>query len=197
MRKLKRENEFSPEDKLFLNVISAKTDGLTPGAYHVGLAHIVRQTGYSAEACRIVLKRFAEYYFLLQFIEETGDIVVLDQETGEIPKDNVLALKRQEAEENLTIHEENFSIIYSVYPLKKGKQAAFRRYHQYVTKGVKINGRNVQYTPEEIYAAVQNYVRDYEKRNGKDYTYMKHFDTLMNGIADWMPRGERNDATSI
>lgn len=192
---VKRENEYSPEDKLFLGVISPKTDGLKPGAYHVGLSHIVRQTGYNVDAVRIVLRRFEQYYCLFHFVEETGDIVVFDQETGEIPTETPLAEKRKEANRNLTIHEQNFEIIYDAYPLKKGKQKAFQRYHKLVTTGCKVNGRNLQYEPEDIYNAVLRYVEDYEKQNGKDYTYMKHFDTLMNNIADWMPEEGRSDAS--
>lgn len=190
---MKRANEYTPEDKLFLSVISPKTNDMSPGAYHVSLASLSKATGYCQEAVRAVLRRFEDYYGLLHYVDGVGDIVVLD-EAGEAPENNILAEKRREANQNLTIHEENFEIIYAVYPLKKGKQKAFQRYHKLVTTGCKVNGRNLQYEPEEIYNAVLRYVEDYERKNGKDYTYMKHFDTLMNNIADWVEEG-RSDAS--
>ena len=79
----------------------------------------------------------------------------------------------------------DFEIIYSIYPLRKGKAEALESYAHYVTDGKVSHGVKYKFTNAQIYAAVRAYIKEQE-RDGVDIKYYKHFSTLMNNIMDYV-----------
>lgn len=84
----------------------------------------------------------------------------------------------------------NFDIIYKSYPKKVGKTKAYSKYVAWVTKGRKVNGRNVKLTNKQIWDAIANYKRGMEAKE-TDLQFYKNFDTFMgDSILDYIVEGE-------
>lgn len=76
--------------------------------------------------------------------------------------------------------ENDFEIIYALYPKKRGKTVAFANYKQWVSeKGKNVGGKRYRLTNRQIYLAVKKYIRQQEEAGQDDYQYWKNFDTLM------------------
>lgn len=75
--------------------------------------------------------------------------------------------------------ENNFEIIYAIYPKKRGRTGAFASYKAWVGKGKNIGGKWYRLTNRQIYLAVKKYIRQQEEAGQDDLTYWKNFDTLM------------------
>lgn len=76
--------------------------------------------------------------------------------------------------------ENDFEIIYALYPKKRGKTVAFANYKQWVSdKGKDVGGKRYRLTNRQIYLAVKKYIRQQEEAGQDDYQYWKNFDTLM------------------
>ena len=88
--------------------------------------------------------------------------------------------------------EQDFAIIYGIYPKKRGKTKAFDNYLVWL-KGKSVNGKRVKLTNKQMYLAVQTYVRQQEERE-TELEYYKNFDTLMGKqLLDYLIE-EENDA---
>ena len=84
----------------------------------------------------------------------------------------------------------DFDIIYKSYPKKVGKTKAYSKYVAWVTKGRKVNGRNVKLTNKQIWDAIANYKRGMEAKE-TDLQFYKNFDTFMgDSILDYIVEGE-------
>lgn len=82
--------------------------------------------------------------------------------------------------------EKDFKLIYDHYPKKGTKSTAFASYKRWVQKtGRQVGNKRIKLTNRQIWAAVDNYVKEQEKMN-KDLQYYKNFVTLMNQITDWV-----------
>lgn len=76
--------------------------------------------------------------------------------------------------------EQDFEVIYALYPKKVGRTVAFANYKQWVSaKGKAINGKRYHLTNRQIYLAVKKYVRQQEEAAKDDFQFWKNFDTLM------------------
>ena len=73
--------------------------------------------------------------------------------------------------------EEDFEIIYGIYPKKRGKAKAYEHYLGWL-KGRTINGRKIKLDNRQMYLAVKKYVNQC-REDGTDLQYYKNFDTLM------------------
>jgi len=73
--------------------------------------------------------------------------------------------------------EDNFKIIYGIYPKKVGRTKAFDNYCVWL-KGKSVNGKKIKLTNRQMYLAVEKYVLQQEER-GAELEYWKNFDTLM------------------
>ena len=73
--------------------------------------------------------------------------------------------------------EEDFEIIYGIYPKKRGKAKAYELYLGWL-KGRTINGRKIKLDNRQMYLAVKKYVNQCQE-DGTDLQYYKNFDTLM------------------
>lgn len=73
--------------------------------------------------------------------------------------------------------EEDFGIIYGIYPKKRGRAKAYELYLGWL-KGRTINGRKIKLTNRQMYLAVKKYVNECQE-DGTDLQYYKNFDTLM------------------
>ena len=73
--------------------------------------------------------------------------------------------------------EEDFEIIYGIYPKKRGKAKAYELYLSWL-KGRTINGRKIKLSNKQMYLAVRKYVNQCEE-DATDLQYYKNFDTLM------------------
>lgn len=74
--------------------------------------------------------------------------------------------------------EQDFEIIYGIYPKKRGKAKAFEYYLGWL-KGRNVNGKKIRLTNKQMYLAVRRYVRQCETED-TELQYYKNFDTLMN-----------------
>lgn len=75
---------------------------------------------------------------------------------------------------------QDFDIIYSLYPKKRGRTVAFANYKQWISKkGKDVSGKRYRLTNRQIYMAVKKYVCQQEEAGQDDYQYWKNFDTLM------------------
>lgn len=82
--------------------------------------------------------------------------------------------------------DKNFEIIYNHYPKKGTKASAKESYKKWVQKsGRKVGGKTYHLTNKQIWAAVDNYVKQMEAKN-TDLVYYKNFVTLMNQLLDWV-----------
>lgn len=73
--------------------------------------------------------------------------------------------------------EQDFEIIYSIYPKKRGRSKAYELYLGWL-KGRSINGKKIRLTNRQMYLAVRKYVNQCEE-DAMDLQYYKNFDTLM------------------
>lgn len=81
---------------------------------------------------------------------------------------------------------DDFNIIYDHYPKKGTKASAFESYKKWVQKsGRKVSGKTYHLTNKQIWAAVDNYVREQQSKN-TELSYYKNFVTLMNQLLDWV-----------
>jgi hypothetical protein len=82
----------------------------------------------------------------------------------------------QQEEERL---QNNFNILYALYPKKKGRTNAYLHYKQWVSKNGKMVG-NMRYhlSNEQLYKAIKRYVQQQED-SGTELQYYKNFDTLL------------------
>lgn len=88
--------------------------------------------------------------------------------------------------------EKNFDLIYKIYPKKKGRTEAFKRYKLWVTTGKSVNGRRIKLTNKVIWSAVMKYKKEMESKD-TDLMYYKDFSTLMgNSLLDYI-EGDKND----
>ena len=82
--------------------------------------------------------------------------------------------------------EKNFEIIYKIYPKKKGRTEAFKRYKAWVTVGKEVNGRKRKLTNKVIWDAVVKYKKEMEAKE-TELQYYKDFSTFMgNSILDYV-----------
>lgn len=102
-------------------------------------------------------------------------------------KNDTKEIKRKEINKNhcasklhdSTQLENDFNIIYGLYPKKKGRTVAFANYKLWVTQGKDVCGRKYRLTNRQIYMAVKKYIRQQEESGQDDLKYWKNFDTLM------------------
>ena len=73
--------------------------------------------------------------------------------------------------------EDDFGIIYGIYPKKRGRAKAYELYLGWL-KGRTINGRKIKLTNRQMYLAVKKYVNECQE-DGTELQYYKNFDTLM------------------
>lgn len=100
---------------------------------------------------------------------------------------NILVSSDVDTEQKLI---EDFNIIYDHYPKKGTKASAFESYKKWVQKsGRKVGGKTYHLTNKQIWAAVDNYVKEQEKK-GTELSYYKNFVTLMNQLLDWIVEEE-------
>ena len=86
--------------------------------------------------------------------------------------------------------EKNFEIIYKIYPKKKGKTEAFKRYKLWVTTGKEVNGRKRKLSNKIIWDAIVKYKNEMESKN-TELQYYKDFSTFMgNAILDYVDETE-------
>ena len=75
--------------------------------------------------------------------------------------------------------QDNFDILYALYPKKKGRTNAFLHYKQWVSKNGKMVGaKRYHLTNEQLYKAIKRYLQQQED-SGTELQYYKNFDTLM------------------
>lgn len=87
---------------------------------------------------------------------------------------------------------ENFEKIYAIYPLKKGKQDAYRHYTAWGKGTHACDGGKRKLSNKEMYLATKRYVD--EMRELKKLDYLKHFSTFMNnGIVDYLLQNKDGD----
>lgn len=86
--------------------------------------------------------------------------------------------------------EKNFETIYKIYPKKKGKTEAFKRYKLWVTTGKEVNGRKRKLSNKIIWDAIVKYKNEMESKN-TELQYYKDFSTFMgNAILDYVDETE-------
>jgi hypothetical protein len=87
---------------------------------------------------------------------------------------------------------ENFEKIYAIYPLKKGKQDAYRHYTAWGKGTHACDGGKRKLSNKEMYLATKRYVD--EMRELEKLDYLKHFSTFMNnGIVDYLIQNKEGD----
>ena len=85
----------------------------------------------------------------------------------------------------------DFEKIYKPYPKKKGKAKAFAHYKKWVTDGRKFADGTNKLTREQIWYAVQRYIKEQERKEVTDYQYWKNFDTLLGpDLLDYVEEGD-------
>lgn len=110
-----------------------------------------------------------------------------EQEQQEQPEQEVKKelLTHSSAGEHSRTKEENFEIIYALYPKKVGKAKAYEYYLGWL-KGRTINGKKWTLTNKQMYLAVKRYVTQQEE-NEVELKFYKGFDTFMNkAILDYL-----------
>ena len=140
---------------------------------------------------RTVYKLLHEVEILNFPFPKNSDTVFSETNNNIIKKENTKRNSMQNACDSVLQNNEelnnNFEIIYKLYPKKVGRTRAFALYKAWVGKGRKVNGINYKLTNRHIYKAVQKYVRNQEKAEIYDYQYWKNFDTLMgNTLLDYV-----------
>lgn len=84
----------------------------------------------------------------------------------------------------------NFNVIYNLYPKKVGRTEAFKRYKLWVTKGRVVSGKKIKLTDHQIYHAVEKYIYNM-KESESELRFYKNFDTFMGDqILDYIDFGE-------
>lgn len=73
--------------------------------------------------------------------------------------------------------EQDFEIIYGIYPKKRGKAKAYEHYLGWL-KGRTVNGKKIKLDNRQMYLAVKKYVNQCQA-DDTDLQYYKNFDTLM------------------
>ena len=86
--------------------------------------------------------------------------------------------------------ENDFSLIYEIYPKKRGKTKAFEHYKAWVTVGREVNGRRRKLTNKVVWDAVVKYIKEMEQKE-TDLQFYKNFDTFMcKAILDYVEEEE-------
>ncbi|MCI1958613.1 MAG: hypothetical protein LKJ25_03195 [Clostridia bacterium] len=95
--------------------------------------------------------------------------------------------------ENIEQLEHDFQILYDLYPKKRGRTEAFKRYKKWISKtGRTIAGKHYQLTNRQLYFAIKRYIDEQEEAGKTDLEYWKNFDTLMGAqILDYVREEER------
>ncbi|MCT6909214.1 MULTISPECIES: DnaD domain-containing protein [Bacillus] len=75
---VKVQEEFTPEDKFFFLYLLTNPQTKQVGVYQITKKQIAFETGYSHEAVKALMQRFEDYHKLIEYDNETRELVILN-----------------------------------------------------------------------------------------------------------------------
>ena len=74
----KVDDEFTPEDKYFMLYLLTNPHTSLCGCYEIGFKAMERETGYSEDSVRRILKRLEQEHEVIKYCNETKEILILN-----------------------------------------------------------------------------------------------------------------------